>query len=99
MRQPQGYGPFNTYASRGGRGLQLQLCDVFLKIGGSILDKDNLTSELIPHITALSREKRIVLLPGGGKAVKRIKSNQQRHDIDFHSAWITAVLCLDVNAG
>ena len=99
MRPPQGYGTAATHAYRGGRGIQDQLCDVFLKIGGSILDKDALTSNLVPHITALSREKRIVILPGGGQAVKRIKTNQQHHDIDFHSTWITAVLCLDVNAG
>jgi aspartokinase-like uncharacterized kinase len=84
---------------RGGRGVQDQLCDVFLKIGGSILDKDALTSDLVPHITGLSRERRIVILPGGGQAVKRIKANQQRYDIEFHSSWISAVLCLDVNAG
>jgi aspartokinase-like uncharacterized kinase len=84
---------------RGGRGIQDQICDVFLKIGGSILDKDALTSELMPHIAALSRERRILILPGGGQAVKRIKANQQRYAVNFHSCWIPAVLNLDVNAG
>jgi aspartokinase-like uncharacterized kinase len=98
MSRPQGYGT-SVHAHQGGRGIQDQLCDVFMKVGGSILDKDAVTSDLVPHITALSREKRIVILPGGGQAVKRIKANQGRHDIDFHSAWTTAVLCLDVNAG
>jgi 5-(aminomethyl)-3-furanmethanol phosphate kinase len=102
VRPQYGYGsasnPSGPYR-HGGRGVQDQLCDVFLKIGGSILDKDALTSELMPHITALSREKRILILPGGGQAVKRIKANQRRSEADFHSSWIAAVLCLDVNAG
>jgi aspartokinase-like uncharacterized kinase len=84
---------------RGGRGIQDSLCDVFLKIGGSILDKDALTAALVPPIAALSRERRIVILPGGGQAVKRIKANQRRHETDFHSCWVPAVLNLDVNAG
>jgi aspartokinase-like uncharacterized kinase len=91
--------PTTTAYQRSGRGIQDQVCDVFLKIGGSILDKDALTSELMPYIAALSREQRIVILPGGGQAVKRIKANQQRHAVDFHNAWIPAVLNLDVNAG
>lgn len=102
MKLPPGYssvGPSTTAYQRGGRGIQDRLCDVLLKIGGSILDKDDLTSELLPHIAALSREQRILILPGGGQAVKRIKANQRRHATDFHSAWIPAVLNLDVNAG
>jgi 5-(aminomethyl)-3-furanmethanol phosphate kinase len=102
VRPPLGYSDSvkSTGAyQRGGRGIQDHLCDVFLKIGGSILDKDALTSVLVPHITSLSRQRRIVILPGGGQAVKRIKANQQRHAADFHSCWRPAVLNLDVNAG
>ena len=88
-------------ASRGGAtvGAQEYLCDVFIKIGGSILDRDDLTSALAPYITAVARQHRIMILPGGGQAVKRIKVNQNRYGTDFRSCWIPAVLCLDVNAG
>jgi aspartokinase-like uncharacterized kinase len=98
VKPPPGYTSTTAY-QRGGRGIQDQLCDVFLKIGGSILDKDSLTSELVQHLAELAREKRILILPGGGQAVKRIKANQQRHATPFHSCWIPAVLNLDVNAG
>jgi aspartokinase-like uncharacterized kinase len=86
-------------ACRGGRPFEERRCDVFLKIGGSILDEDVLTAELVLQIAALSCKQRILILPGGGQAVKRIKANQRRHAVDFYSCWIPAVLCLDVNAG
>lgn len=87
------------FEHRGGRGINDRLCDVFLKIGGSILDQDDLTEELILHLATLSRERRILILPGGGRVVKRIKTNQRRHNTDFYGCWIPAVLNLDVNAG
>jgi aspartokinase-like uncharacterized kinase len=74
-------------------------CDVFIKIGGSILDRDDLTALLVPHVVALSPEHRIMILTGGGQSVKRIKSSQKRYETDFYSCWVPAVLCLDVNAG
>ena len=94
------YGYHGTAGQRAGTlGLQQDLCDVFVKIGGSILDKDALTAELMSHISTLAGERRILILPGGGQAVKRIKANQRRHGVDFYQCWIPAVLNLDVNAG
>lgn len=78
---------------------QGDFCDVFVKLGGSILDNDVTTAELVPYITALARQHRILILPGGGQVVKRIKAKQSEHGTDFHSCWIAAVLCLEVNAG
>ena len=98
MNPPRSYASPPAQCS-GGRAIRDRLCDVFVKIGGSILDKDALTAELVPHLAGLARESRILILPGGGQAVKRIKANQRRHDVDFRSCWIPAVLCLDVNAG
>jgi len=74
-------------------------CDVFMKIGGSILDQDALTAELVPHIAALASQYRIMILTGGGQVVKRIKAAQRKYGTDFKSCWIPAVLNLDVNAG
>jgi aspartokinase-like uncharacterized kinase len=82
-----------------GHSFRSQLCDVFVKIGGSILDKESLTAELVPSLTALAAKRRIVILPGGGQAVKRIKANYQCSGTDFGGCWVAAVLCLDVNAG
>jgi aspartokinase-like uncharacterized kinase len=73
------------------------LCDVFVKIGGSILDDDASTGRLVPYITALSRERRILIMTGGGRAAKRIKANQRAFGTDFQKCWKGAVLTLEVN--
>lgn len=73
-------------------------CDVFVKLGGSILDQDAATTALIPHITALAGKHRILVLNGGGRTVKRIKANQRAHGTHFYSCWRAGVLCLEVNA-
>jgi 5-(aminomethyl)-3-furanmethanol phosphate kinase len=78
---------------------QTGLCDVFMKLGGSILDDDAATAKLVPCITSLSRNHRIMILTGGGRVVKRIKARQKQHGTDFHTCWTAAVRCLDVNAG
>lgn len=75
------------------------LCDVFIKLGGSILDDDTTTAELASHLATLGRQHRVLILPGGGHVVKRIKAAHKRHGSDFHSCWRAAVLCVDVNAG
>lgn len=98
MRRLQSYAS-SGFQCRGGRGINDQLCDVFLKVGGSILDRDDLTAELVHHLATLSDEQRILILPGGGQVVKRIKANQRRHGSDFYGCWVPAVLNLDVNAG
>src|SRR5262245_21408759 len=76
----------------------MSLCDVFVKLGGSILDEETSTAALVPQLTALSREYRISILTGGGQTVKRIKANQMSHSTDFHGCWKAGVLCLEVNA-
>lgn len=83
----------NLPASRNAR------CDVFIKFGGSILNDDRSTAALVSHIAALAKLRRIVILPGGGHAVKRIKATHSQYSGDFHTCWRAAVLCIDVNAG
>jgi 5-(aminomethyl)-3-furanmethanol phosphate kinase len=74
------------------------LCDVFIKVGGSILDHDAATSTLVPALTGLARQYRLVVLTGGGQAVKRIKANQTRHGNDFYRFWRGAGLFPEGNA-
>jgi aspartokinase-like uncharacterized kinase len=76
-----------------------QVCDVFLKIGGSILDDASRTAALLPHIVALATRYRMLILVGGGSIAKRIKANQREHATDFYRCWKSGVLCHDVNAG
>jgi aspartokinase-like uncharacterized kinase len=73
------------------------LCDVFLKIGGSILDDEAATARLVPHLVAAARERRIMIMAGGGRAAKRIKANQRAFGTDFRKCWKGAVLTLEVN--
>lgn len=77
---------------------QRAACDVFVKLGGSILDQDAATAALIPYITELGRQQRILILSGGGQTVKRIKANQRSTGAHFYSCWRAGVLCLEVNA-
>jgi aspartokinase-like uncharacterized kinase len=74
------------------------LCDVFIKVGGSILDHDTSTAALVPAITGLAGQYRIVVLTGGGQAVKRIKANQTRLGHDFYRFWRGAGLYPEANA-
>lgn len=74
------------------------LCDVFVKLGGSILDHDAATVALVSRITDLAPDHRIVILTGGGQAAKRIKANQRATGTDFYRCWRAGVLCLEVNA-
>ena len=99
MQQRRGLPTFageqqSSQETRGG-----SLCDVFVKLGGSILDDDIATAELASHLTTLSRLHRILILPGGGHVVKRIKTVHKGHGSDFGGCWRAAVLCVDVNAG
>lgn len=73
-------------------------CDVFVKLGGSILDQEAATAALIPQITELGDEYRILILTGGGQTVKRIKANQRLRGTHFYSCWRAGVVCLEVNA-
>jgi 5-(aminomethyl)-3-furanmethanol phosphate kinase len=74
------------------------LCEVFIKLGGSILDHDELTAALVPAITSLAPHYRIVILAGGGQAAKRIKANQTKHGGDFYRFWRATGLFPEVNA-
>lgn len=82
----------------GVRSEQCAACDVFVKLGGSVLDQDAATAALIPHITELARKHRILILTGGGQTVKRIKANQRSIGTPFYSCWRAGVVCLEVNA-
>jgi len=73
-------------------------CDVFVKLGGSILDDPASTAELIPHLTTLSGKLRLLILTGGGQAAKRIKANQSAHGRDLYLFWRATALCPEVNA-
>jgi aspartokinase-like uncharacterized kinase len=80
--------------SSGNRGL----CDVFIKLGGSILDHEAETVALVSHITDSAPHLRILILTGGGQVAKRIKANQRATGTDFYRCWRAGVLCLEVNA-
>jgi 5-(aminomethyl)-3-furanmethanol phosphate kinase len=75
------------------------ICDVFLKVGGSILDNAAHTAALAESLSALGSGQRIVILTGGGRIAKRIKANQRERASDFPCSWKAATLALDVNAG
>lgn len=82
----------------GARSEQHTSCDVFVKLGGSILDQEAATAALVPHITGLARKQRVLILTGGGLAAKRIKAHQRSNGTDFYRCWRAGVLCLEVNA-
>ena len=75
------------------------ICDVFVKIGGSILDDAIHTAQLVPSLIALSKEQRLVALPGGGQVAKRIVANQRNNGSDFQRSWRSGITSLDVHAG
>jgi aspartokinase-like uncharacterized kinase len=75
------------------------ICDVFVKIGGSILDNAPHTTALAECLETLPPNQRVVILTGGGRVAKRIKVNQRDRSCDFESCWKATTLALDVNAG
>jgi aspartokinase-like uncharacterized kinase len=81
------------------KGPHQPLCDVLIKVGGSILDNIPDTLALAEALVARSTGPRIVVLPGGGRVAKRIKSNQREREADFLCCWRATTLALDVNAG
>jgi aspartokinase-like uncharacterized kinase len=78
---------------------QERVCDVFIKIGGSILDNAAETEALLPYIIELTNRYRMLILVGGGSIAKRIKANQRRVGTDFYRCWRSGALSHDVNAG
>ncbi len=79
--------------------IQSNVCDVFVKIGGSVLDDATCTAQLVPYLVELSKEYRIVAMTGGGRVAKRIVGNQRRYGSDFIPSWRAGVTSLDVHAG
>jgi aspartokinase-like uncharacterized kinase len=75
------------------------ICNVFVKVGGSILDNAPHTAALAEGLVSLPSGQRIVILTGGGHVAKRIKANQRERACDFESCWRATTLALDVNAG
>ena len=73
-------------------------CDVFVKLGGSILDQDGATAGLIPALIEFAQKYRILILTGGGQAVKRIKANQRSCGTHFYHCWRAGVSYLEANA-
>src|SRR5262249_39680860 len=74
------------------------LCDVFVKIGGSILDHDTLSAALVPKLIESARQQRALILTGGGQTAKRIKANQRRHGHELYRFWRATGLLPEVNA-
>lgn len=74
------------------------LCDVFIKIGGSILDHEESTAALVPALTALRSQFRLVVFTGGGQAVKRVQANQKKYGSDFYRTWKATALFPEVTA-
>jgi 5-(aminomethyl)-3-furanmethanol phosphate kinase len=77
---------------------QERICDVFIKLGGSILDDPAQTEVLVPALVALAARQRLLILVGGGRIAKRLKSNQRQLETAFYRSWRAGVLCHDVNA-
>ncbi len=75
------------------------VCDVFLKVGGSILEYAAHTAALAETLETLAGRVRMVILAGGGRVAKRIKANQRERAGDFFTSWRASTLALDVNAG
>lgn len=75
------------------------ICDVFIKVGGSVLDDSAVTGDLVPCLRELSKEYRLVAMCGGGRLAKRIVANQKRHGSDFLPSWKAGITSLDVHAG
>jgi aspartokinase-like uncharacterized kinase len=75
------------------------VCDIFVKIGGSILDNITHTDNLVPCLATLSKEYRVVAMAGGGRVAKRIVSNQRKFGSDFLRSWRAGITSLDVHAG
>lgn len=76
-----------------------EICDVFIKLGGSILDNAQATLELIPYLVELCKAYRLVAMCGGGRVAKRIVSNQRNLGSDFFFSWRAGITSLDVHAG
>lgn len=74
------------------------LCDVFIKIGGSILDHEAATAALVPCLTELVGSIRMLILTGGGQVAKRIKANQIKQGHDFYQFWRATGLTPEINA-
>lgn len=74
------------------------LCEVFVKIGGSILDREAATVALVPMLADFAGKKDLIILTGGGQAAKRIKANQIKHGHDFYRFWRATGLTPEVNA-
>lgn len=75
------------------------VCDVFVKIGGSILDDAAHTAALVPCLVTLSKECRLVAMSGGGRVAKRIVANQRNHGRNFLQCWRAGIMSLDVHGG
>src|ERR1700722_16666905 len=75
------------------------ICDVFVKVGGSVLDDPGFTAGLIPVFVELSRQHRIVAMTGGGRGGKPLVSNQRTMASDFLPSWKGGITSLDVHAG
>lgn len=75
------------------------VCDVFIKLGGSILDDATHTAELVPYLVACAKECRLVAMSGGGRVAKRIVANQRSLGSEFFSCWKAGITSLDVHAG
>lgn len=80
------------------QGKLLSICDVFIKVGGSVMDDALVATALVPHIVALADDYRIVVMTGGGRMSKRIKANQRANHTDFLPCWRGATASLDINA-
>jgi 5-(aminomethyl)-3-furanmethanol phosphate kinase len=87
-----------TYGAPSAQPIHRDLCDVFIKIGGSILDHEAATAALVPSLVKSAARTRVLILTGGGQVAKRIKANQIKHGHDFYRFWRATGLTPEVNA-
>ena len=68
--------------------------DVVVKVGGSLLARDDLAS-LVASLSEAAASSRIVVVPGGGPFADAVRSVTERHDPgDSASHWM-AILAMD----
>jgi aspartokinase-like uncharacterized kinase len=72
--------------------------DVFVKIGGSVLDDLIATKSLMDALLAVADNVAVVALPGGGAAAKRMKQAQRDLQLRFETCWLTGFKIVDTNA-
>lgn len=72
---------------------------VLIKIGGSLIRKGLRTIlKLNQDLVMLSREYKIIIVPGGGEAADVVRELYKRYNLSQEAAHWMAILAMDINA-